>query len=362
MTTPAPTHKCNLPTSWHQTLKTLCQRPINAQQRHYYLTFLRKKLFPNPNPENNHTFITILPTTTILLLIKACQHLKDWPLIIHCCEEYQNRLNRAVTNPLSRHSLNNLHLLSQAYQHLGLYDLAQHTLQQAINHSGQPPQPLLDAYQQLQKQTTALPNGIDTLQVDPLILTPLQSHHEDNFRWQYADPTIAELCNLPDFNQDDEEDWQQWLRTNQTAAKHLFAVNHRHWGFIGSVGLEHFKDVGFFHYWLGKDFRGQGYGPQAVTILLDWARRYLGLRCCYATTYRDNIPSRKALAKIGFQPIPLKVILPDSPDYEEDLFYRGNHQSDRTLFSEISRLFIERDFEGQVVLAEGRRGDITLAA
>ena len=361
MTTPSPKHQRTFPTNWQQTLKTLCQQPINAQQRQEYITLLRKKLFPNPRPANNHTLITTLPTTTILLIIKACQHLKDWPLIIHCCEEYQNRLDRAVSSTLPRHSLNNLRLLSQAYQHLGLYDLAQHTLQRAIEHSGQSPhQPLLDDYQQLQKQTTALPNGIDTLQADPLILTPLQSHHKDNFFWQYADPTIAELCNLPDFNQGDE-DWQQWLHTNQTpTTKHLFAINHRHWGFIGSVGLEHSKDIGFFHYWLGKDFQGHGYGPQAVTILLDWAHRYLGLRCCYATTYRDNIPSRKALAKIGFHPVPLKVVLPDNPGYEEDVFYRSNHQSDRALFAEINRFFIERDFEGQVVPVGARQRDIVL--
>ncbi|MEM9215340.1 MAG: GNAT family N-acetyltransferase [Cyanobacteria bacterium P01_F01_bin.150] len=345
---------------WQQTLKTLCQQPITAQQRQQYITFLRTKLFPSHKQGDREALITTLPittlpTTTILLLIKACRHIKDWPLIIHCCEEYQNRLDRAANNTLSRYSLNNLRLLSHAYQHLGLYALAQDVLQQAINHSGQAPQLLLDTYQHLQKQAAALPNGIDTLQTDPLILTPLQNHHEDPFLWQYADPTIAQLCNLPDFNNDEDEDWQQWLHTNQTATKYLFAVNHRHWGFIGSVGFEHFKDVGFFHYWLGKDFRGNGYGPQAVTILLDWARHHLVLRCCYATTYRNNIPSRKALVKIGFQPIPLKVVLPDNPDYEEDLFYWGHHQSDRTLFSEVNRLFIERDFEGQVVPAERRR-------
>ncbi|MDV3348299.1 GNAT family N-acetyltransferase [Leptothoe sp. LEGE 181152] len=339
----------------HQTLKTLYQQPFNAQQRHQHITHLRQKLFPNPK---NNLFPT-LPTTTLLLLIKACQHLQDWPLIIHCCQEYQTRLDRAITQKTSRNSLNNLHLLSQAYQHLGLYHLAQQTLQRAINQTDQPPQYLLDTYQQLQKQTKTLPNGIDTLQTDPLILTPLQSHHQDNFLWQYADPTIAKLCNLPDFNNEDE-DWQQWLHTNQTATKHLFAVNHRHWGLIGSVGLEHFKHIGFFHYWLGKNFQGHGHGPQAVTTLLNWAHRYLGLRCCYATTYRHNIPSRKALAKIGFQPIPLKVVLPNNPAYEEDIFYRGNQKSDRALFSEINRLFIERDFEGQVV-SVGRRG-VGLAA
>ena len=360
MSPPPPPYQRHPPTSWQQTLKALCQQPINAYQRQQYITLLRKKLFPSPRPENNRTIIT-LPTTTILLLIKACQHLQDWPLIIHCCEEYQKRLDRGIPDKLSCHSLNNLRLLSHAYQHLGLHDFAQHTLQRVINHSEQSPQPLLDAYQQLQKQIETLPNGIDVLQADPLILTLLQSHHENSFLWQYADPTIAELCNLPNFNNEDE-DWQQWLRTNQKlAVKHLFAVNHRYWGFIGSIGLERSRDVGFFYYWLGKDFRSHGYGPQAVNILLDWASQHLSLRCCYATAYRDNIPSLKALTKVGFRPIPFKVVISNNLDYEEDLFYWGNHQSDSALFSEINQFFIERDFEEQVVPVRTRQSKIALA-
>ena len=340
MITPPP------PTNWRHNLKALCQQDITAPERHNYITFLRKKLFPNNEPVNNNAVIAHLPTTTLLLLIKACQRLRDWPLIIHCGEEYQKRLERTVSgNYHHRHSLDNLRLLSRAYQQLGLFDPAEHCLQRAIHGDDHP---LIDNYRQLQQRAKVLPKGIDALRADPLLLTPLQNHHEDDFLWQYADPTIRELCNLPDFNQDDE-DWRQWLHTNQKpAAKHLFAVNHRHWGFIGSVGLELSRDVGFFHYWLGKNFQGQGYGPQAVTILLNWARRHLGLRCCYATTYKHNIPSRKALAKIGFQPAPLKVILPDDANYQEDLFYWSGHQTDKPSFSEINRFFSDRDFEGQV--------------
>ena len=128
------------------------------------------------------------------------------------------------------------------------------------------------------------------------------------------------------------------------------------------MGLEISKGVGFFYYWLGKDFQGHGYGPQAVAIMLDWARRYLGLRRCYATAYKDNIPSQKAMGKIGFRPLPLKVVLPDNQDYEEDVFYWGNHQSDRASFSEINRFFSDRDFEGQVVPLASRHRDMALAA
>ena len=216
-------------------------------------------------------------------------------------------------------------MLSSAYQQLGRFDLAEQRLQRVIQAGDQ--QPLANEHWQLQQRVKSLPRGIEALRADPLILTPMQNYHEDDFLWQYADPSIGELCNLPDFNED-AEDWQQWLNHHQKiSSKYVFAVSHLHWGFNGSVGLEMTKGIGFFYYWLGKDFQGHGYGPQAVTIMLNWARRHLGLSRCYATVYQeDNIPSQKAMAKIGFQPLPFKGILPEEKDYEEKLHYWGNQE------------------------------------
>ena len=158
-------------TNWRHKIKTLCQQNINAHERHDYITFLRKKLFPNNGPVNNNAVITHLPTTTLLLLIKACQRLKDWPLIIHCCEEYQNRLERTVSgNKHHRHSIDNLRLLSRAYQQLGLFDSAEHALQRAIWVDDR--HPLIDDYRQLQQRAKGLPKGIDALRADPLPPTP----------------------------------------------------------------------------------------------------------------------------------------------------------------------------------------------
>ena len=335
------------PANWRDKIKTLCQQDINPHERQKYITFLRDKFFPNHRLADNKAVIANLPTTTILLLIKACKHLKDWPLIIYCCEEYQNRLERAVSGyKLPPHGIDNLRLLSKAYQQLGKFSSAEQCLQRAIQSDDR--QPFIDEYRQLQQRSKGLPKGVEALRSDPLLLTPLQSYHEDDFLWQYADPNIAELCNLPDF--DKEEDWQQWLKTCQTEpTKYQFALNHLYWGFIGSVGLEISKRIGFFYYWLGADFQGYGFGPQAVTIMLDWARHYLGLRCCYATAYKHNIPSKKAMGKIGFRPLPFKAIIPDNEDYEEDLFYWGADQSDRLSSSEINQFFIERGFEERVI-------------
>ncbi|NEO78821.1 GNAT family N-acetyltransferase [Moorena sp. SIO4G3] len=338
------------PTNWRHKIKTLYQKKINPHERQNYITFIRDKFFPNHNLAENKPIIANLPTTSILQLIKASKHLKDWPLIIYCCEEYQNRLDKAVSGyKLPPHSIDNLRLLSRAYQQLGMFDSAEKTLQRVIQSSDR--QQLIEEYQQLQLRTKGLPKGVETLRSDQLLLTPLQTYHEDDFLWQYADPNIAELCNLPDF--DEEEDWQEWLKTNQTkSTKYQFAVNHKYWGFIGSVGLEISQRIGFFYYWLGTDFQGNGYGSQAVRIMLDWASRYLGLRCCYAKAYKHNIPSKKAMEKIGFRPLPCKVVIPEREDYEEELFYWGEHQTDRLSLSEINRFFMGQGFNERVVLSQ----------
>ncbi|NEP33137.1 GNAT family N-acetyltransferase [Moorena sp. SIO3B2] len=338
-------------TNWRHKIKALCQQDINPHERKDYITFIREKFFPNHNLAENKPIIANLPTTSVLQLIKASKHLKDWPLIIYCCEEYQNRLDKTISgNNLPPHAIDNLHLLSRAYQQLGMFDFAEKTLQRVIQNSDKPSacasrsQELIDEYRQLQLRTKGLPKGVETLRSDTLILTPLQTYHEEDFLWQYADPNIAELCNLPDF---DKEDWQEWLKTNQTkSTKYQFAVNHKYWGFIGSVGLEISQRIGFFYYWLGTDFQGKGYAPQAVTIMLDWASRYLGLRCCFAKAYKHNIRSKKAMEKIGFRPLSCKVVIPERKDYEEELFYWGEHQIS---LSEINRFFISEGFEERVV-------------
>ena len=46
----------------------------------------------------------------------------------------------------------------------------------------------------------------------------------------------------------------------------------REWGFVGSVSLVMHGEVGFFYYWIGRDFQGYGIGPEAVQLLLQAAR------------------------------------------------------------------------------------------
>jgi len=152
-----------------------------------------------------------------------------------------------------------------------------------------------------------------------LRLVPLGHRHLDDFAWQYHDPAIAARCCLPRFS--DAWHWHDWLdEIRGHGDQVVFAVLHREWGFIGSVSLVMQGDLGFFYYWLGRDFQGNGLGPRAGALLLAYAERHWGLRACYAKVYADNAASRRGLAKLGFQQVDLSIA---GDGAEEDMFRRA---------------------------------------
>jgi RimJ/RimL family protein N-acetyltransferase len=174
---------------------------------------------------------------------------------------------------------------------------------------------------------------------EDLALEPLAHHHARDFAWQYYDPAIADLCCLPAFI--DELDWHYWLADVWRAGARLpHAVLHREWGFVGCVSLAIHRDVGFFYYWLGRDFQGRGFGPRAGTLLLSLARRAYGLRCCYAKSFDYNGRSRRGLEKMGFAGLDIRGAGEDC----NQLFYRrGPAQARRHVVDELHWLLERMD-------------------
>ncbi|HBF50265.1 MAG TPA: hypothetical protein DDX04_07675, partial [Massilia sp.] len=172
-----------------------------------------------------------------------------------------------------------------------------------------------------------------------LTLEPLAHHHARDFAWQYHDPTIAELCCLPVFA--DALDWHRWLAALWREGRRLlFAVLHREWGLIGCVSLQLHQDLGFFYYWLGRDFQGHGYGPCAGQLLLDLAARTYGLRCCYAKAFDTNLRSRSGLGKMGFADLGMRGA---GDDCDQVFYRRGPAQGRRRTVDELDRLLDSMD-------------------
>ena len=173
----------------------------------------------------------------------------------------------------------------------------------------------------------------------PLSLEPLAHHHARDFAWQYGDPAIAELCCLPVFA--DALDWHGWLAERWREGRRLlYAVLHREWGFIGCVSLTLDHGLGFFYYWLGKDFQGQGFGPRAGELLLELGQRAYGLRGCYAKAFDYNLRSRRGLEKMGFAEIGMRGA---GDDCDQVFYRRGPPQGRRRTIDELHRLLDSMD-------------------
>jgi GNAT superfamily N-acetyltransferase len=128
-----------------------------------------------------------------------------------------------------------------------------------------------------------------------------------------------------------------------------FGVWHAYWGFIGLVNLVMAEDIGFFHYWIARDFQGNGFGPHAVELLLHLAEQAWGLRTCYAKCFADNLPSRKALAKLGFAKLEVPICSP--VPREEWHFVRPSRKDfdPSHLRDELAFLFSRMGSDSQVV-------------
>ena len=198
------------------------------------------------------------------------------------------------------------------YSRLGDWDLAQQQCcrclwQQPHNAQAQAYQQQLQHWQWLGEQK-GVPTMIDPdPRLSPIYLQLLRPEHIDHFFWQYAAQDIAPLCCLPQYAS--AQHWQQWLDDElDDPHRYTLAICHQHWGLIGVVSLLLYQGLGLVYYWLGADFRGQGYTAQAVQHLLAYAQQHWGLQACYAKTFCDNIASQALLQRLGFCALPIAII------------------------------------------------------
>ena len=196
---------------------------------------------------------------------------------------------------------------------------------------------LMQACHDIQQLILKIPYGLKDLRSNDLSLTPLSVNHMADFGWQYAAPSIAQRCNLPKFTS--SQQWLTWMHLcQQDKNRHLFAVMHREYGFVGSVSLQVFNDIGFFYYWIGTDFQGKGLGPKAVELLLKVAKKYHGMKYCYAKIFAYNKPSHVAINKLKFERLPFKA---KAPSESEVFYYRGIELSDEQRYKQLEWLLVQ---------------------
>ncbi|AJQ97836.1 GNAT family N-acetyltransferase [Gynuella sunshinyii] len=255
-----------------------------------------------------------LTEAQITKTVALARYLGDWPLLLGW---YQQGLWQASAVEIS---------LIEAQ--MGFYTRALKRL------DGDQRQDAQAARNSIQQCLDTLPMAQRELRCDEISLTPLAYHHVSDFGWQYADPQIARLCNLPAFQS--AQHWIGWLHgCQQEVERRLFAVIHDEYGFVGSVSILVYEGIGFFYYWIGKDFQCRGYGPKAVRILMRVARQYLNMNCCYAKVFSFNVSSNKAIRKLNFRALHFRAL---PPSEQEVFYYSGPVKSEIMLYHDLVSL------------------------
>lgn len=143
----------------------------------------------------------------------------------------------------------------------------------------------------------------------PLRLEPLGVHHAHDLFFQYRDRQISAMTSLPPLNTLD--DARTWITTQAANPDRIScAVLHEARGFVGVVSLQHALDAGYFHFWIGADYQGRGFGVAAARILLAMVAES-GIRQIYTSSFSDNLRSRRALARIGFRQLDTTALAPN---------------------------------------------------
>jgi len=144
-----------------------------------------------------------------------------------------------------------------------------------------------------------------------LLLRPLVAGDAAHFaRLLGPDPAaIQQMAQMPD--PCTEAAARSWIEARLGPGACVFAILRRSdRAFLGVAGYGGQAEMPETGYWLGADYRGQGYTTEAIKALIDFARRS-GVPRLHADTFPNNPASARVLAKAGFTPV--GVVLRDFP-------------------------------------------------
>lgn len=260
-------------------------------------------------------------------LVVAAEVWCDWPLIVHLLETASTRrlLKRLETIQIAH-----------AYWQVGRTSCAIDRLRPLLIQEPESSDIWRLYYAISEWRRFCEISGFNTFENDEsdLFLQLLGHHHHASFTAAYCDPSISHLCNLPNFS--DAQQWHIWLDHHYALPDEVsFAIFHRYWGMVGSISLIMHGSLGFCYYWIGKEFRGDGFAPKAISILLNLAAELYGLKACYAKVYKCNTASRRCLEKLGFKQLDFQA----TPPNEDKVFYRlGQRKSRYTIANELREL------------------------
>ncbi len=148
---------------------------------------------------------------------------------------------------------------------------------------------------------------------------------------KYFKKMIGERCYLSPVNLEDVEKFTEWFNDEEVVENLQFAVQNiglnsqknmlemlskKHWyaiinkyddkllGDCGLVSIDHLHRVGEIGICIGnKKFWNQGYGEEALRLLLSYSFNYLNLRNIMLEVYSTNERAINCYKKLGFKEI-----------------------------------------------------------
>jgi RimJ/RimL family protein N-acetyltransferase len=166
-----------------------------------------------------------------------------------------------------------------------------------------------------------------------LRLEPLAAHHAPRLYQQYRDPQISVMTSLPALNAPEQA--PDWIAEQSAGEGRMScAVMHEQWGFVGVASLRSSGDAGYFHFWIGADHQGRGYGPGAGALLMRMAAAN-GVRQFFTSVFQDNLRSLRALRRMGFALLPANA---EPPDDKLVFLHRGEPGSESVQLTRLGQL------------------------
>lgn len=148
----------------------------------------------------------------------------------------------------------------------------------------------------------------DTIETDRLLLRPFEPEDASRLSYFLGDYDVAKMtATVPHpYLPIAAEGWiLMQCAARARGAATPFAITTRADGLIGSCGASRRDlsgvEVWEIGYWIGKPYWGEGYVSEAVTALMDWAKRVHGAKIFTAGHYIDNPASGRVLEKLGFK-------------------------------------------------------------
>ena len=162
-------------------------------------------------------------------------------------------------------------------------------------------------------------------------LEPLRPDHAAALHAN-ATPEILRRARVPVVSS--REEASDWIYQHLAdPCKYGFAITQREYGFVGVISVTVVEGAGWFFFWLGETYWGQGYALAAAAKLMQFIFDGLSLERIFTCAFHDNQPSIRILGKLGLRRI--KISDPDLCYYHCSM----DEPSDWAIQHHLQRIF-----------------------